>query len=45
MIDYTFLLPGKNDFQDLPARSIRAQWKVLAFLKRSEALASLVFAK
>jgi hypothetical protein len=35
MIDYTFLLPGKNDFQYHPARLIRAQRKVLAFLKRS----------
>jgi hypothetical protein len=35
MIVYTFLLPGKNDFQYLPARLIRAQRKVLAFLKRS----------
>jgi hypothetical protein len=24
MIDYTFLLPGKNDFQYLPAMLIRA---------------------
>jgi hypothetical protein len=35
MIDYTFLLLGKNDFQYLQARLIRAQRKVLAFLKRS----------
>jgi hypothetical protein len=41
MIDYTFLLPSKNDFQYHPARLIRAQRKVFAFLKRSGALAGL----